>query len=612
MVLKSFSKRKRLMNNLDYGIIGNCRSVALIDRYGSIDWCCLPSFYSSSVFAKILDSGKGGFFSVEPLGKYRIAQEYIDKTNLLITKFSWSEHVFELIDFMPRYKTEDGLYHCPPEIIRYIRYVSGKPKIRIRYQPRPAYAQYPTRIETTEQFIKHLTVKGPYESVYLYTDLPFSEVIEAKPLELEHDCYLLLSYNQALFKPDINWIKLEFERTKVYWLSWAAKTKVQTKYQKQVVRSSLVLKLLAYQKTGAILAAATTSIPETIGDVRNWDYRYCWIRDASMTITTLARLGHFNVAKRFMQFILDIVPFKDEEIQILYPIDHRGSVAERELSWLEGYEKSKPVRIGNAAVVQKQNDIYGVLLDAIYDSLMIFHHSMNGKEEIWTVVRTLARHVRNNWKKLDSSIWEFRTEEKHFTFSKILCWVAMDRAARIANFFGKKDDAVSFVKTRDKIKADILAKGCDPLNGTLTQFYGGASMDAANLLAEQYGFLSYKDPIYIKTVLQTFKELCRDGLMYRYKNSDDFGVPKSSFTVCTFWMIKSLYLIGRQEQAIEMFERIMQYSNHVGLFSEDMDFSSKRLLGNFPQGYSHIALIDTALTLSNSPEWVRQSEHFNP
>jgi GH15 family glucan-1,4-alpha-glucosidase len=237
---------------------------------------------------------------------------------------------------------------------------------------------------------------------------------------------------------------------------------------------------------------------------------------------------------------------------------------------------------------------------------------MNGKEDIWTVVRTLARHVLNNWKKLDSSIWEFRTEEKHFTFSKILCWVAMDRAARIAHFFGKKDDADYYLKNGQEIRADILEKGCDPDKEILTQFYGGTSMDAANLLAEQYGFLSYKDPVYINTVLKTLEELSRDGLMYRYKTSDDFGVPRSSFTVCTFWMIKSLYLIGRREQAVEMFESILEHSNHIGLFSEDMDFTSKRLLGNFPQGYSHIALIDTALTISNSPEWTRLTDHFSP
>lgn len=600
------------MNNLNYGIIGNCKSAALVDQCGSIDWCCLPNFDSTSIFARILDSQKGGFFSVEPIGQYRIEQQYLGKTNILVTKFSCAEHAFELIDFMPRYKTDDGLYHCPPDIIRYIRYISGRPKIRIHYQPRPAYAQHPVKIETTDEFIKHLTVKGQYESVYLYTDLPFEKVVKAAPIEIERDCFLLLSYNQKLFRPDLDWIQLEFERTKVYWLGWVAKTKIITSYQKEVERSSLLLKLLAYQKTGAILAAVTTSIPETIGDVRNWDYRYCWIRDASMTITTLTRLGHFNVAKRFLQFILDIVPYKDEKIQILYPIHQRGRTTEMELPWLAGHENSKPVRIGNAAVKQKQNDVYGVLMDAIYHSLMIFHQTLNNKDEIWTVVRTLARHVRNNWKKLDSSIWEFRTERKHFTFSKILCWVAMDRAARIAHFFGKKNDAISFTKTREEIRTDILRKGCDPANKTLTQFYGGTSMDAANLLAQQYGFLSHKDPIYINTVSDTFKKLCRDGLMYRYKTPDDFGIPKSSFTICTFWMIKSLYLTGQQQQAIEMFERVLQYSNHVGLFSEDIDFSSKRLLGNFPQGYSHIALIDTALTISQSPDWFEETEHFQP
>lgn len=603
---------KKAMNNLNYGIIGNCKSAALIDRTGSIDWCCLPNFDSPSIFARILDRQNGGCFRIEPIGEYRIEQEYINKTNILVTKYSCSEHAFELIDFMPRYKTEDGIYHCPPDIIRYIRHLFGKPELRVHYQPRPAYAQHPTRLEIADEFIKHLTLKGQYESVYLYTDLSFEAVANSQRITIERDSFLMLSYNQKLIRPDLDWIQLEFERTKVYWLGWVAKTKVFTHYQKEVERSSLVLKLLAYQKTGAILAAVTTSLPETIGGVRNWDYRYCWIRDASMTISTLARLGHFNVAKRFLQFILDIVPYKDENIQILYPLDHRGRLVERELPWLAGYENSKPVRIGNAAVEQRQNDIYGVLLDAIYQSLMIFHHTLNNKDDIWTVVRTLARHVRHNWQKLDSSIWEFRTEQKHYTFSKILCWVAMDRAARIAHFFQKKADAESFAGTRDEMKIDILKKGCDPTTQMLTQFYGGTSMDASNLLSQQYGFLSHKDPIYINTVLKSFEELCKDGLMYRYKTPDDFGVPQSSFTICTFWMIKSLYLVGREKQAAEMFDQILQYSNHVGLFSEDIDFSTKRLLGNFPQGYSHIALIDTALTLSESPEWHKETEHFQP
>jgi GH15 family glucan-1,4-alpha-glucosidase len=457
-----------------------------------------------------------------------------------------------------------------------------------------------------------MTQKGSYESVYLYSDLPFEKIVNSKPLTIQNDCFLVLSYNQKLIKPDMNWVCLEYQRTKVYWLGWVATTQVLTRYQKEVERSSLVLKLLTYQKTGAILAAVTTSLPESIGDVRNWDYRYCWLRDSSMTISILARLGHYNVAKRFLQFILDIIPFKNEKIQIMYPINHRRRLTEKELPWLSGYEGSKPVRIGNAAVKQKQNDIYGVVLDVIYESLTIFHESLDNKEDLWTVVRTLARHVKNNWKKLDSSIWEFRTEQKHFTFSKILCWVGMDRAARIANFFGKDNDAKDYSYWREQIKSDVLTKGRNLQTNALTQFYGSTSMDAANLLAQQYSFLSHKDPVYVDTVLHTFEKLSKDGLMYRYNSPDDFGKPKSSFTVCTFWMIKSLYLIGREKQAIEMFEQVLLYSNHLGLFSEDIDFATKRLLGNFPQGYSHIALIDAALTISKSPKWFKETEDFRP
>ncbi|MFA5553284.1 MAG: glycoside hydrolase family 15 protein [Phycisphaerae bacterium] len=601
------------MNNLDYGIIGNCKSAALISRNGSIDWCCLPDFDSSSFFAKILDSEKGGFFSIEPVGQYDISQKYLEKTNILATEYSCGEHAFRICDFMPRYRTDAGICHAPPDIIRYIKYLRGKPQFRIQYQPRPAYAQNKCLIEMSAEFIKARTEKGPYESVYLYSDLPFDKILSSEPIKIQQDCFLLLSYNQKLFKPGLDWVRLEYQRTRAYWMGWVAKTSVLTSYQKEVERSSLVLKLLTYQKTGAILAAVTTSLPETIGEVRNWDYRYCWLRDSSMTISILARLGHYKVAERFMQFILDIIPFKDEQIQIMYSINsRRRRLVEKELPWLEGYESSKPVRVGNAAINQKQNDIYGVVLDVIYESLTLFHESLDNKEDLWTVVRTLTRHIKNTWTKLDSSIWEFRSEQKHFTFSKILCWVGMDRAARIAKFFAKDNDAKDYLYWREKIKADILKKGRDPKTNALTQFYGGTSMDAANLLAQQYGFLSCKDPIYIDTVLQTYKELSKDGLMYRYNSPDDFGQPKSSFTVCTFWMIKSLYLIGKEQQAVEMFEQILKYGNHLGLFSEDMDFKTKRLLGNFPQGYSHISLIDTALTISKSPNWLKNTDEFLP
>jgi len=554
------------MDNLNYGVIGNCKSAALISDRGSIDWCCLPDFDSSSVFAKLLDEKKGGSFAVAPDDGYETTQQYLRRTNILVTTFRRDDDAFELIDFMPRYKTDSGAYHCPPDVIRYIRHLSGKPQVRIVYDPRPVYARNPVRTAVTHEFIK--------------------------------------------VRPEIDWALLELERTKVYWMGWLARTTVFSEYREAVERSALVLKLLAYQETGAILAAVTTSLPETIGDVRNWDYRYCWIRDASMTISVLTKLGHYNVAKRFLKFILDLVPFKDEKIQIMYGIHRQKILAERELDWLSGYENSRPVRAGNAAYRQKQNDIYGIVMDVIYQSLRVFGQTLDNKEELWTVVRSLGRHVYNNWHNLDSGIWEFRTRRHHFTFSKILCWVAVDRAMRIAGFFGKTEDARYYGKLKDRIKADVLAKGRDPETGALAQFYGSRSLDSANLLAEHYGFLRAEDSVYVSTVKETYERLCVDGLTYRYLGRDDFGTPHSSFTVCTFWMIKALYRIGKKDLARELFEKTLTYSNHLGLFSEDIDVKTKRLLGNFPQGYSHLALIDTAMTLCETPDWFDREDSF--
>lgn len=600
------------MDNLNYGVIGNCKSAALVSQTGSIDWCCLPDFDASSFFGKLLDRDKGGSFAIEPLGDYRISQKYLRRTNVLVTSFKQDNNAFDLIDFMPRYKTDNGNYHCPPDIIRSLRFISGKPRFRVRYEPRPGYARHPVRVSTHQHFIKHATLKGVYESVYLYSSLPLAKIAAGDPITLTEDAYFLISYNQKLSLTTNDWVRLELERTKVYWMGWLAKSPVVSEYQEQVERSSLVLKLLAYQKTGAILAAVTTSLPETIGEVRNWDYRFCWIRDASMTIAVLTKLGHYSVSRRFLQFILNLVPFKDEKIQIMYGIHGQKKLVEKELDWLSGYEDSRPVRIGNAAYTQKQNDMYGIVMDVIHQSLRLFGNTLDNKEELWTVVRSLVRHVHNNWHNLDSGIWEFRTYKRHFTFSKILCWVAMDRAMRIAQLFDKTEDAASYQRLRDRIRKDILAKGCDPDSGTLTQYYGGRSLDSANLLAETYGFLKADDPVFVNTVEESWKRLCVDGLAYRYRDQDDFGEPQSSFTVCTFWLIKALYRIGRKQEARELFERILSYSNHVGLFSEDLDFKTRRLLGNFPQGYSHLALIDTAMTLSDTPQWAEENDHFEP
>ena len=584
--------------NLDYGVIGNCRSAALVSREGSIDWCCLPDFDSPSVFARLLDQERGGTFAVELEGQYHISQEYLGRTNILSTRFEGENDGFELIDFMPRYKTEGGHYHTPPDIVRYIRYLYGRPRIRFRYQPRLNYARGETRASIVDNYLKITSNSGQYESVYLYSSLDLEAIRDGAPIAVQEDGYILLSYNQKLLELNLERILLELERTRVYWLDWAERTVGFSGYEERILRSALVLKLLTYHKTGAILAAVTTSLPETIGGVRNWDYRYCWIRDASMIVSAMTTLGHYNAARRFLQFIIGVIPYKDERIQIMYSIHGEKRLTEEELPWLAGYEGSHPVRIGNAAYLQKQNDIYGVLIDLIYRFFQLYRQSLANSEELWAIVRGLVRTVRNNWRRPDKGIWEFRSQRRPFTFSKVLCWTALDRGVKIAQLVGKDSYVQEWSPVRDEIRRDILENGWNSKVEAFTQYYGSEDMDAANLLMHEYGFIEARDPRYVQTVLKTREALCRDGLMLRYRNADDFGVPTTAFVVCTFWMVKSLYLIGRQKEAVELFEKLLGYSNHLGLFSEGIDFASKRMLGNFPQGYSHLALIDTAITLS--------------
>jgi GH15 family glucan-1,4-alpha-glucosidase len=549
------------------------------------------------VFAAILDRAKGGSFGFEPEELLTVSQEYERNTNILVTRFETGKGDFEVVDFMPRYRLESG-YHFPPEIIRYLRPLRGKPVLKVLYDPRPAYAKPPSVNRNQGDYIKSTTSEGSYESVYLYSNLDLEAILNSRPIELKEDAYFLFGYNQKLLDLSVNRIRLEYERTKVYWLNWIDRTIHYTFATDVILRSALVLKLLTYQPSGAILAAVTTSLPEVIGGVRNWDYRYCWIRDSSMIISTLSNLGHYNAARRFLDFILEVIPFKDEKIQIMYGIKGEKKLEEKELFWFSGYGDSRPVRVGNAAYLQKQNDIYGVLLDVIYQDFRLFRNTLTISEDLWTVVRGLARSVELNWRKPDKGIWEFRSGNKHFVFSKVLSWTAMDRAAKIAALFNKPALEASWKKSRDEIKNDILKKGWNPKAGAFTQFYGSENLDASNLLMQAYGFIEAGDEKYVATVRKTRERLLRNGLMYRYRTEDDFGEPKSSFTVCTFWMIKSLYLIGEKEEAFKLFDELLSCGNHLDLFSEGIDFDSRRLLGNFPQGYSHLALIDTAITLS--------------
>jgi len=586
------------MENLDYGVIGNGKTAALISNKGSIEWLCLPSFDSPSVFARILDKNKGGYFGIEVNKGYVTKQRYIKNTNILSTSFVSSEGSFELIDFMPRYRTGDNDYYIPSEVYRFIRYINGTPSFKINYRPAMNYAAETAVNESFPKFIKTVSSANGRDNMFLYSSFNADAILNETEIKLEKDEFFLLSYHQKLIPIDIDRIYLEYQRTKVYWLNWNNRSKKFSEYNDIISRSLLILKLMSYQDTGAVIAALTTSIPETIGEVRNWDYRFCWIRDASMSIETLLKMGHQSAARRFIGFIQRILKSKSDSFQIMYGIDGSRLLKEEILPHLAGYENSNPVRIGNAAYNQRQNDSLGYLMDVIYHYYKHFPGTLNEIEEMWGIVKTIAKDVAASWHNTDQSIWEFRNIEKHFVFSKVMCWVALDRATDIAAYIGMKDYENQWKAEAQRIKEDVFAHGWNAEIQSFTQSYDSYDMDSSLLLMEQYGFIKANDPRYISTVQRIKTELFHNGLMYRYKNTDDFGAPTSSFTICTFWLVRALYVTGNREEARDMFNQLLSYSNHLGLFSEDLDFTTKRQLGNFPQAYSHLALINTAALFS--------------
>ena len=586
-----------LENNLSFGIVGNCKSAALINHYGSIVWCCLPNFDSPSIFAHVLDDEIGGIFKIIIDDSYSVIQKYSDNTSILITNFSNNENEFEIIDFMPRYQRENGSFYSPPEIIRIFKHINGKPKFKILYDPRLEYSNGVTNSYIKERFIVSVIDHENHDTLYLYTSFNKKKFLDQPEIVLEKNHFVNISYHEKIKHFDIDEALFEFDKTKVYWRNWCSKTPKYKLYNDEILRSAITLKLLTYEKTGAVLAAATTSIPETIGEVRNWDYRFCWIRDASMVIKVVAKLGHKKIVKDFIKYILNLIPEKNEKLQIMYGINGEKNLTEKTLNYLKGYMNSKPVRIGNAAYIQKQNDIYGILMDAIHFQIVKFNDD-DKNQELWSIVKSIVWVVANNWKLPDKGIWEYRNEDKHFTFSKVLCWVAIDRAIKVSKIIQNGTSAKKWKPLRKEIYDDIMKNAWNEKKEAFTQSYNSNHLDASVLLMEPYGFIDAKNEKYIKTVKAIEDELCEDGLMYRYKNVDDFGLPSSSFTVCSFWLIDSLFKIGYQKKALNMFDNLLKHSNHLNLFSEDIDFKTRRLLGNFPQAYSHLALIDTALNFN--------------
>jgi len=599
----------------NYGLIGNMRTTALVGMNGSIDWLCFPHFDSPSVFAAILDDGKGGRFSIAPIPNHvKSKQYYWPDTNVLVTRFHTTDGVGRVIDFMPVGK--DAANCTQRGILRRIQTIRGTMTFRMECQPSFNYGRDTHTITMNSQ---GGIFESPNLTLRLGATIPLQQQGDALIAEftLEEgegmDVCLQGMESDDLssgFCPETHAEEL-FTQTVGYWRTWLSKCTYSGRWREMVQRSALVLKLLTFQPTGAIVAAPTCSLPEGIGGERNWDYRYTWIRDAAFTLYGLLRIGFTEEASQFMHWLEarchELKP--DGSLQIMYGIDGRHTLTEETLDHLEGYRGSSPVRIGNGAYDQLQLDIYGEMLDSVY---LYNKYGTPISYDLWKHLRRLINWVCDNWQRTDEGVWEVRGGQQHFVYSKLMCWVAVDRGIRLADKRSFPADRDRWLKARDTIYEEIMEKGWDAQRQAFIQRYGSDSLDAANLMMSLVFFVSPTDPRMLRTLdatLQTPEKggLVSNGLVYRYnitESTDGLNGEEGTFNICTFWLVEALTRAGqadrsRLEDARLLFEQMLGYANHLGLYAEETGHHGEAL-GNFPQAFTHLALISAAFNLDRA------------
>ncbi|MFQ5890856.1 MAG: glycoside hydrolase family 15 protein [Gemmatimonadota bacterium] len=589
----------------DYGLIGDLRTAALVARDGSIDWCCFPRFDSPSVFAALLDDRRGGCWSVAPVHSQTSTQRYEDLTNILVTTFGCgSSGILQLLDFMPLTGEETG-FPNPHEIHRRVEAVGGDVEVEIRFQPRFDYARSSTRFRSRRHGI--LATNGKDETLTLSSSERVSWKMDDEQGEARARLtvgrgtrvWLVLRYDDdEVWPADDYHSEQKLTHTRKFWLDWCADIGYDGPYRPMVERSALVLKLLVYAPTGAIIASPTTSLPEVVGGTRNWDYRYSWLRDATFMLFGLYALGKFRELDLYTNFLKKICRKESEHLQIMYGVGGELRLPEEELSHLEGYRGSAPVRIGNAAVDQIQLDVYGEVLDAMH----IWRRKHPMTEGMWELCRGLADLVVENWRRPDHGAWEVRDRPRHYVFSKMMCWVALDRAIRAAEDLRLGGPVDRWRATREEIREEILSRGWSEERGAFTQHYETDRMDAANLTIPMVRFLPPDDPRVIGTIEQIQAELTHpgSGLLYRYRTPDGLPGQEGTFCVNTFQLAQAYAMCGHHERSVQVFESVLRYASPLGLFSEEIDPDTGELLGNYPQGFSHIGLINAAHVIART------------
>jgi GH15 family glucan-1,4-alpha-glucosidase len=583
----------------DYALIGDLQTSALVDRNGSIDWMCLPRFDSDALFAALLGDETHGHWSVAPRdSEYRTSRRYRPNTLVLETEFETATGAVRLTDFMPP-RDDD------PVLVRTVEGLRGHVEMRTKLVIRFNYGMTVPWVQRVDDAL--LAVAGP-DALWIWSDVPMrgqdlTTVADFKVAESDRVSFTLM------WKPshqDTKPRRIDPERagreTTKWWEDWSDGCTYQGEFRGQVVRSLITLKALTYGPTGGIVAAPTTSLPEKLGGERNWDYRYCWVRDATFSLYALMSGGYRTEAIAWRDWLLRAVAGHPEQLQIMYGPAGERRLTETELPWLPGYQDSKPVRIGNDAAGQFQLDVFGELMDAMHQAR---RHGIAPSDSAWDFQRALMEVLESTWYEPDDGIWEIRGPRQHFTHSKVMSWVAADRAVKAVEHLELPGPVEKWKALRNMIHREVLDNGYDSDLGAFTQRYGSKSLDGSLLMIPLVGFLPASDSRVVSTMEAIQERLTSDGLVLRYIEDDgdidDLPSGEGVFLPCSFWMADNLWMTGRTEEAMALFDRLMGLSNDVGLFSEEYDPAGQRLLGNFPQAFTHVSMVNTALNVSGSP-----------
>jgi len=592
----------------DYAIIGDLQSVALVGTDGSIDWLCLPRFDSPSVFAHLVGTEDHGFWRLAPeSGGQCTSRRYLPGTLVLETVWETPAGTVKVIDFMPQRDQA-------PDVMRIVEGVSGSVEMRGELCLRFDYGRVVPWMRRTDHH--RIAVAGP-DSVWLRTSdkvhtygKDMRTYSDFTVREGERHSFVLTWQPSHITVPRRLDPEKSLSAAVADWEEWSARSVTSGRWDTAVRRSLITLKALTYDPTGGIVAAGTAGLPEAIGGERNWDYRFCWLRDSTMTLSALLRSGHREEAVAWRRWLLRAIAGDPAELQIMYGVAGERRLPEQEADWLPGYEGSKPVRLGNAAVDQLQLDVYGEVIDTLHSALC---SGIPMERHVWSLLRMLVSFVQEHWDEPDEGLWEVRGGRRHFVHSKIMCWVAADRAVRMAEATGLPAPVDEWRELRDTIHADVCEKGYDPERGIFTQYYGGKELDAATLFIVKAGFLPPDDPRVIRTVEAIQRDLDHGGFTARYSsgesadggsgdgdvhNVDGLSGQEGAFLACSLWLADALAMMGREDEAVDIFERVLKLSNDVGLLSEEWDPVAGRQLGNTPQAFTHVALVNTALTLS--------------